>query len=292
MKQNYILGTIQGYDVDKISLFVKSARFFNQKAKIVLFAESFPQETIEFAKKMQVDLQFAFFGMSRLDLLLRRKNWIFPIIWRAFPLDSLRTVLIARTTNIMIRRFAHYKQYLLLNYKSCENVLISDIRDVIFQNDFFSLQHSNGLHAFLEDESVIIGAPNDSNIKWLNDVNRLYAKSLAGNVSSCAGVIYGDKKNITCYLNKMLYLAGSNNAHRYGGDQAIHNFIVQKNLIKNINIHSNKSGPVFTMNDVKPDSIQKNQHGEVVNQNNQIYSLLHHYDRFPQILDFFQKKHT
>jgi len=289
---NCILGTANGYGLAEIELFVKSVRKSNSSVDIVLFAQDFSPEVVGFANRAEVRLNQAFFGMRRGARLLRgRFRCLHRPLWVSLAGSSSRAWLLRRTTAVMVRRFAHYARFLARDGSQYRWIFLSDVRDVLWQGDLFECIQEPGLHAFIEDESVVIGSAGDNNINWLQRLLGIQdALPLCGNVSSCAGTIFGDFQSIRDYLALFLQLAGHYDAHNNCEDQAIHNIIVHKHLLPKIIQHHNISGPVFTMCNVSPNEVEMDARGFVVGRSGEPYAVLHHYDRHRPVLQAAQAR--
>ena len=147
------------------------------------FVQEFPGSVRAFAGQTDVVLREAFFRMARWDLFLRRNAFIHPWVWRCLPSATLRRRLLGRTTAVAVRRYAHYWEFLHAEGRKYDWVLLFDIRDVLWQADLCAALSEPGLHAFLEDESVEIGAEGDYNIQWLR-LRGQQGAFLRGKVSS------------------------------------------------------------------------------------------------------------
>lgn len=142
-------------------------------------------------------------------------------------------------------RYFLYREY--LKEHDCENVMIADMRDVIFQSDPFSaVEHDGRLHVF--HESVLFGNDmfNDGWVEKMYGANRL--EILRGCPVSCSGVTLGPRAVMLDYLEKMceeigrLFLAELLPRPPFfaGFDQGIHNVLVHNN--PTVKHHDNGDG--------------------------------------------------
>ena len=95
--------------------------------------------------------------------------------------------------------------HLLNSFLACsefEHVMISDLRDVIFQRDPFDTPVAS-LELFLEDPAVTF-ATAGFNQRWVADLYGADAAARLGNmVVSCSGVSFGTRDGMIEYLEEM-----------------------------------------------------------------------------------------
>jgi hypothetical protein len=175
-------------------------------------------------------------------------------------------------------RFPLYYLFLQNSPRKYSKIMLTDVRDVLFQVDPFNFNQENCLCCFLED-NIIVNCPFNS--KWIYDgFGDIVAKKFKNKRIICAGISIGSYPVIMDYLKKMIdYLMVLNNYNETGNDQAVHNYIVYEGLIKNIRLYENNNGPVLTMHYLKEQDLHINKEGLVVDNNNIIINILHQYDR-------------
>jgi hypothetical protein len=106
--------------------------------------------------------------------------------------------------DMMYYRFELYNDYLKKN--AFDKVLLSDINDVIFQEDPFSIDFTEELYCALE-QSVLSDNDNDSsltNMKWIDECNHLSENDYNNYQCKyvvCAGTILGSYDGIIKYLD-------------------------------------------------------------------------------------------
>jgi len=140
-------------------------------------------------------------------------------------------------------RFDLYRKFLLVNNYMADRIMLTDMRDVVFLDEPNLQYYDDGLHVFLEDESMTIGrCPFNSD--W---IMKTHGANLfpffADKPISCAGITIGDRDSMLIYLTQM--------ADRLSGlpenlDQGFHNGYVWKNISPKMHIHKNGNG-VCTM---------------------------------------------
>jgi hypothetical protein len=183
---------------------------------------------------------------------------------------------------LFYRRHLLYLEFLRQNLQKYGRVFITDSRDVFFQSNIFSWNPSPGVHFFLEETAEKIGR-SVHNSKWLKtQFGQETLDELANETISCAGTTFGDIQSIIEYLSTMVSVSMKAMSLREpDGDQGIHNYIVCKKLLPHAAIHENRYGPVMTMGAMKPESVRQNSGGWVINDDGNVPSALHQYDRLP-----------
>ena len=254
MMMNLILGTAVGYEIAALQPFVSSLTQSNYKGKIVLFVDDVNNDTAQYLCKEQIE--------------------IIPFEPTGLP--------------IYIQRFFLYKSF-LEQKDDIGQVMLTDVRDVIFQDNPFSICGTNNLHCFEEDSSVpLLKCP--INTAWILQAYGIQGLDAIGDNSIiCAGVTIGSYKNICQYLEKLckelLKLP-----HIWGIDQAAHNFLIRSGIIINKRVYANESGPVYTLAYVKPENIKINENGFLINDAG-VPCVVHQYDRHPFLEKILREKY-
>ena len=162
---NLILSVAAGYNWAQLEIFVKSLRkVYKEKVLLIL-----NKPNIELIKKLKD------FNIDFLDT-------------KIIPSDSYQS------------RYQYYFDY-LNNNKIYQKVLLTDSRDVFFQNDPFNFHYKKYLNFFLEDDYI----KNSSvNIKWIKrTTGKLILEKIKGKKISCCGQVIGRYQNILDYCDTM-----------------------------------------------------------------------------------------
>jgi len=172
---NIILGVYNGYNSLKtinggIYYFLKSLRKYNSNCKVVIICEqnNIFEDLIKFSNEMNFEIY---------------SNFITKY-------------------NMMYYRFELYNNYLKKN--PFNKVLLSDINDVIFQEDPFSINFTEELYCALE-QSILSDNDNSSliNMVCINECNHLSENNYNNykyKYVVCAGTILGSYNGIIKYL--------------------------------------------------------------------------------------------
>lgn len=165
-----------------------------------------------------------------------------------------------------------------------DRVLLTDIRDVVFQGDPFARAPDGRVLFFLESDRTIGDCA--INGDWMT---RAYGpavtRELAKQPVSCAGTVMGTPDGLMEYLAHMVRdIVAVPPHHRFSGvDQAIHNHILARGLIDGAVAVAN-CGAVMTVPSTTPTGINLQDSGVITNPDGSISELVHQYDRDPAVL--------
>lgn len=251
---NIILGTAVGYDIQAVQPFMLSLNESDYSGRIVLFIDDMNNDTAKYLRDKSAELHF--YEPSHI------------------PVAS--------------HRFFLYKRF-IEKENNVEQIMISDVRDVIFQCDPFTVCNGNYLYCFTEDRSMTLSTcPYNSN--WiLQAYGANMLNELGHNPIICSGITIGNRGNIVHYT-EVLCKELAKVPPIQGIDQGVHNVIIRSGLVSNTVIYDNESSPVYTLAYVKPDSIKTDKSGYVLNGFG-IPCVVHQYDRHPPLFMEIQKKY-
>lgn len=179
-------------------------------------------------------------------------------------------------------RYWFYRNYLDKCGDNYDRILLTDIRDVLFQAAPFSFDMPNGLSVFLEDCSQTIGTC-PSNSAWMRQgLGDGILKELAKQPIICSGTIFGTNTALRNHADQLFKLCCRIKQTSFF-DQAAHNFILYKQPPPSLHFFRNDFGPVLTMAHVKPEHLRFNDNGLLVDVHGRVYNMLHQYDRHPML---------
>ncbi|MEI6322447.1 MAG: hypothetical protein WCP60_05020 [bacterium] len=221
-----------------------------------------------------------------------RKNNPLTFIWpfwkllfRLLPSLELKKRIGQYVFNMMSVRFVIYHDYLAKHPDKYANILLTDARDVIFQDDPFRDFDEPGVCFFMEDARYTLG--NESKCRHM--VEASYGTAIADQMGhlpiSCAGTTMGPSPAILEYLDLMLdHLFTTRWMHRVCvNDQGIHNYLAHYTLKDRSKQFVNEHGRIHTMGLCKPEDFHFNSEGLMINANGSLIPVLHQYDRFKEI---------
>ena len=255
-KKNLIIGLIHNYTFDTILPFFESLIYANfQQCDIIMFVKNISQSIINYLNSIKVII---------LEI---------PEKYLYSPITSIRWKL--------------YLDFFKQNKNKYKNVLITDIRDTIFQRDIF--QYYRNIKSFLgvalEDGTL----NEDFNKKWILDyVGEEKYKIIQNEKIVCFGTIWGTFDKILDLSNilweKLKYNSNST-------DQGIGNYLLYyEKLFKDFLIKSDNNGPVMTIGLTKRENIILDSHSNILNFKGEIAAIIHQYDRKPDIVAKIRRK--
>lgn len=253
-----IFTTSTGYSLEKVILFLKSLEN-NFEGILVLFTD----KKYEYKPKSY-----------KIEYVLINKSF-------------------KKLNTINNERLFWYQSYLNDN-TDINKVLLSDIRDVIFQKDPFSAIINSKLQVAVEDQIMENCKYNSAWIKMLYGDD--YYDSIKKNRIFCSGTILGERTPVVELISFMveeLTTHGprldmdSNNAVL---DQGIFNYYCNSYPDK-VQFHTNYDGMIFTMGYSIASTII-NTSFQFTNSRSEIYPIIHQYDRFNWIMNVIESKYS
>ncbi len=265
------------YKFDVIKPFLSSLRLTGYSGDVVFFHSNIGTRTLKQLRGMGVMLVPFVSSFPHLNPILARHltRWA----------DNNRI----RTLGFSCFRFLLAYCYLKEFSEKYQYVMLTDIRDVIFQNDPFNFPLSDKLCCFTEREDLALRQePVDA--FWMERAfDRSTLDQLGDNPIVCSGVTIGPPNLMIHYLEEMINLfmsaPGKGWETRPGIDQAIHNYLVHKGLLPGVKLYANNSGPVFTAG--LEDNISLNEFGIILNKRGNVPNIVHQYDRHWQVAKRF-----
>jgi hypothetical protein len=195
------------------------------------------------------------------------------------------------TFPIMTHRFLDYFQFLAEN--TVDQVVITDVKDVVFQRDPFPFL-SNNRNLVIGQESILVDDMPWSRVNYKVTFPFEYDSSLSRQISLCAGVIGGDAKYVRdLCMSTFRFAVSSLVVSRAPGqtpDQAALNLTLRSLLTDLFYETTHKDAWVTHLGvcmeeehkDLLLDTIPKLKNGLVVNANDEPFCIVHQYDRFPE----------
>lgn len=192
------------------------------------------------------------------------------------------------TRSVHARRYAIYLAFLRARLSRYDQVMISDVRDVVFQRNPFDGIASPNCHFYLESAVRTIGE-DPTNSRWVRGCFSAHeAERLAACRISCSGITIGGTTAIIAYLEMMVARIGVLPWRIYrkighGYDQAIHNYLVHlAPEIAGIVVENN--GHIATMA-LEPRTYYRLDRESLIHgPDGHLFAICHQYDRFPDLL--------
>lgn len=178
-------------------------------------------------------------------------------------------------------RFFIYRDHLRSLPALPDLVLLSDVRDVIFQRDPARHPWASGLTLTLEDRSMTVGQCPYMERWTCGHLGVAAWHAMAGQPISCSGTVVGDATAILRYLDAMCRaLVPFTPAPSMAGyDQGVHNHLLRTGALPPACLVDN-SGPILTLG-YKPTPPSCNAEGEIMGDAGEPAVIVHQYDRMP-----------
>ena len=282
MRKDLLLGAADLYGWDKISIWVQSARESGFTGDIVLLGYRIAPNVLENAKKYGVD--------------------VYQIDY-----DSFANAIVHEGSGIPTQchqlRFFHAWQFLLDNHTKYNNVIITDVRDVMFQ-----INPSEYLNSVLTDEKPIVVSSEGilfQHEPWnyhnlVNGFGPIIAESLRGEVAHNVGILAG-KSFAMKNLCLTLY---SNTVGRYiPSDQSSFNILLYQGLLTSyVDTTHNDTWACQCGVVLDPEKAHYIPHlleqqptikdGKVYNSKGELFHIVHQWDRIPQLKPIVERRYT
>jgi hypothetical protein len=270
--RDLILGIVNNYSFYQISRFILTLRQSGFQGHLCLFAG--PAMSRATVRKMRA---------HRVEVVRYREA--FPFIDCPHP-DSPRSL----PTRIHIYNYRHflYYDYLLKNRGRFRNVLLADVKDVVFQRNPFDFPIEDRLYVAMESPRIPIGDC-ECTPDWI--VAGYGEEALArvrDKAMSCAGTTMGPVAQIERYLRALLGQVEIMRDAYACADQAAHNLLLHSGALDPVERVENFEGPMLTVG-TEP-SYRLNDRSELINRDGSVINIVHQYDRHPDLIALFEAK--
>lgn len=248
--------------------------------------------------------------LSDTDIVILSDSMSVPGSPRALAFESLGVREVVAEVEESIKRLYHtnshrwikLRDFLFGEKRVYHAVLFTDVRDVVFQGDPFSIMrgsNSTALFVFREASPARRGEDGTIGTEQRNKgwVAKCFGSAglerVAGNVVTCAGVTLGGWDASKIYVKQMVeYILSKSSCI----DQGVHNYLVYSGILEKalaphplVAVRLDQ-GIVASMQSMPPDTVVRNRIGEIVNGRGGLpFLVVHQYDRSkhrfdPQVL--------
>ena len=261
--RNLVMGTGTNYGKKELGPFVSSLRRSGFLGDIVLFVSELDRETQQFLAAHAVKTE----------------------LWDGMFLPF----------DVQLGRFITYYNFLQRMSRGPDQpydyVFLTDVRDVLFQQDPFSPEPKSDMLAFLEDDSQSLGSC-VFNSNWIRSA---FGEAELGKVAaeriSCSGTVLGSWRGILAYLLTMqIMITEMPRPTRFikGIDQGLHNVMLSRQLLRSCDKVRNGER-VLTLGYVAEQNVRINDEGKIVDPNGHVIPVIHQYDRHPKVAGLMEK---
>lgn len=172
--------------------------------------------------------------------------------------------------------------------RNIDRVMLSDVRDVIFQDDPFNGIDPNALTVAAEEAHITFGA-DVTNTTWIKQCyGDAMARELEGQQVFCSGTTFGGLEVMRNYLSQLRPELERHRGPVFGRDQAGHNVLVRRMPEESVRIVRNRHGHVLTMG--RMSTYSRDENWTVLNDDGSVPAVVHQYDRHPDLAEAWSKK--
>ncbi len=281
-KPDLVIGAVRGYTFDQLSPFVISLKRTSFKGDLVLLWNQLSPETLAALQQHGVKLvHFPYRGSGALNSWGRFWPWLRPLL-RAPVGNAARKLVYKKILNLAFVRYLHALDFLESHAGTYGNILLTDVRDVIFQDNPFASPLPGEIVAFLESSNMVFGSE-PMNDGWiLENYGPEMAAKLRGKRISCCGTVMGTEAGMIRYLNRFMAEIAHLKSVAHGADTSVHNVLVREGFSGQITVAENYQGQVGTVNASASEFVLGTK-GLVVGASGLPVPVLHQYDRHPDL---------
>jgi hypothetical protein len=287
---NAIITAATGYSDADLQPFLASVDRACPQAKVFLIVYKLDRVRVEKLRD-----KYPFIEPVYVPHKLNRGGRVYRWIARHFIEDDYATCgslwkTVGRySLHIMLERFFLALELVQAHRDSFNNVLLTDSRDVVFQQDPFG-RIGHNLVSGLEEKTI---GDCSLNSDW---IRHLYGTNVHACMSDCrivcAGVTIGPIAEVEKYLLEMcgeIWKHLSKVALIAQYDQGIHNYLIYSGRI-NLELTDNQTGIIATLHHEDPSKIQTDEAAGVVIVQGKSPAIVHQYDRHRNLMAFFRQK--
>lgn len=292
-KEDLILGAATGYQVEQMHMFLQSLVRIGFCGQLVLFIHKKEEAVLkkylnEQAPSLTVDLVCV-------RSIREHIKWTRSCIKRLFSMlpaevvPELKRKMLKFHGRPHVARYFHYADY-LAGCAGCCHVLLSDVRDVVFQEDPFK-GVTSGLYLGMEsDELTIATEPFDRD--WILDAYGEDVLRKIGDMQiSCSGVTLGDLSSIRRYVDLIIRESLGipfRKMKKKIYDQAFHNKLLHFNELGQVKLCQPLESRIATLGCMKTEKFVLSDQGHLLNMDGTVASIVHQYDRHDALVSAFK----
>ena len=163
--------------------------------------------------------------------------------------------------------------------------MLTDVRDVFFLGNPFDFEIGSSLHVFLEDETRTIATHIPSRAWLVGAYGQETFDELSDRPIICAGTTIGAAPAMLEYLGIMVDHLAELKRQFDGMDQGIHNYILHKGRVPNVEMQGNEEGPVLTVAMLDGEAVRR-----LVFERPEPAKVVHQHDRHPEVRDELERR--
>ena len=185
-----------------------------------------------------------------------------------------------------------FNEFLKTFGKKYNQVLLTDIRDVVFQGSFFNLYESYNNYLGYATELRKIKDDVGVNLPWtLQLLGQEDTKKIWDNQIVCCGNIFGTVEALISLLDNMLDIIKKRNGFFWGADQPAEAYAIYNNLIevdKIISSRADEDGSIYTNGLIENNTVTDDY---VLNLYGHVPHIIHQYDRHKEMVELVDRRY-
>ncbi|HSH95528.1 MAG TPA: hypothetical protein VK968_15400, partial [Roseimicrobium sp.] len=171
-------------------------------------------------------------------------------------------------------------------------VMLTDVRDVLFQKAPFDFDLKDRVLAFNESRAISLDNCRDYRTWIASAYGDSALKEFEGKRISCCGITLGSFEGMSEYLDLMadgMITNSTREPYLFGLDSAVHNHLILRGKIPGLRVMENLEGPVLTMGGMSRNECLLDDAGRLVNRDRSVIPIIHQYDRHPEIAKVIER---
>jgi hypothetical protein len=288
------MGAAAGYEPGKVRLFAQSLAATGFRGRLVLFV--YRTQVAAVRELLRTCAPTLDAELVVIRGIREHAKFVRSCIKRLFALmpaesvPSLKRGMLRFHGMPHVTRYFHYADY-LAGHDGFSQVLLSDVRDVVFQADPFA-GWSRGLYVGMENPALTIATePFDRD--WVLDA---YGEAMLARLGdrqvSCSGVTFGDAESVKRYIDRILEEAlrlpfSKMKTRIY--DQAFHNKLLHEGELGDVHLCQPLRSPIATLGCFDPAAFTVAD-GLLLNEDGRPAAIVHQYDRHSVLVQAFEKR--
>src|SRR5882724_6830907 len=231
-RPNLVIGAVRGYSFEQLRPFIVSLKRTSFAGDLVLLWNQLSPETLAALGAQGVKLApFAYRGSGALNSWSRFWPQIRPLL-RCPVGNAFRRAVYRKILNLAFVRYLHALDFLETHRGLYQNILLTDVRDVIFQDDPFREPLPGEIAAFLESPRMTFGNEPLNDGWMLDNYGPEMAKKLRGKRISCCGTVAGTEAGMIDYLRAFVAEIIRLKSVAHGADTSVHNVHIMNARIR------------------------------------------------------------
>lgn len=292
-RRDLILGAAAGYRAEQIRLFVQSLARTGFDGRLVLFVhqgQRAPMRDMLRARAPSLDVElFRIRSIHEHPKLVRS---CLKRLFMAMPAErsnGLKRAMLGFHGKPHVARYFHYAEYLAA-HADFARVLLSDVRDVVFQDEpFRGLQP--GLHVGMESEELTIATEPFDRGWTLDAYGEPMLEKIGHRQVSCSGVTLGDFGAVQRYVELIQREALRQPFRRMKTriyDQAFHNKLVHCGELGDVHACQPLKSRIATLGCLDPAAFVLSESGQLLNIDGTVAPIVRQYDRHRVLVDAYE----